>query len=790
MRCNRSTQRARVGAVRTRPSAAQRVPGGGEEMTLGERLKGFVGERKQAALAAEWLERWSERKEARKGKGWTLDTVTSSFSRCFNDQPEGVRFFFGDRARAVLLFEVLAVPPEERDELLVLADLAMKTGAARPAQLVVDLTAWTGDRDLSDALFLAVEKQILEPHRKLLPVVLVMTEEQYRWLPRTFDDFGDDVRKERVKECERARERVMALAEDQGLVLAPYPLPVFERWVATSFRGRELRFEPADALAVFAERGELPRLPAVEHDLASLGGIEPASEPLPEDPLALRRLMVDLCVEERVSAMKQSAAVRLGWAHKLGITVTSTERERIEAEISALDARLEIDAEPGDEAALEGLLARARRRPVETTAMRVGDVIHILNPTAQSLEVESHPRITVHRIDVPVPALVRLLNELDTWTEDDLLDDPLLEHVVERLDPRGEERLAMLHARAQVMVSRTTRLRGGERVDDWKTPLGALLAEDPPEAMLRLHGVDNQDDYNRQKENARRFLLRKQGGWANDENTDKRLRHAVPLDDLIVSREDQVLGCKWSNEDKVTERKGVQQIVLESDPIRARDPAHWLDLLECSAACGGHSLDGFAIVQRFGGSVLGNSPSWENEVTNLGTVFWREADRELALAWLSLRRSLGGESIRLRDGSMLALLGGGIFAEFTVRQHSSRMKRSGTRASLLLPVYYETAKLRSGEWALRWHPQPLTIPIVSHLAETTSRYDASTHIGPSLPRAIRLEGHGIVADVTFRYSPLFTSPGQGLAPSIAAAAAAASATNASATDDDDRRRRD
>ncbi|MDC3958537.1 hypothetical protein KEG38_32075 [Polyangium jinanense] len=293
-----------------------------------------------------------------------------------------------------------------------------------------------------------------------------------------------------MKERERARERVMVLAEDQGLVLAPYPFPVFERWVVTSFDRRELRFEPADALSVFAERGELPRLPTVEHDLASLGGIKPAEEKLPDDPFALRRLMVDLCVEERANGMKQSAAVRLGWARKLGITATSTERERIEVEIAALDAQIEVDAKRGNEAALEALLARARRRPVDTTAMRVGDVIHVLNPKALPAKVETHPRIAVHRIDMPAPALVRLLNELDTWTEDDILDDPLLEHVIERLDPRGEERLAMLHARAQVMASRTMRVRQREGVDDWKTPLAALLAEDPPEAMLRVCFVD------------------------------------------------------------------------------------------------------------------------------------------------------------------------------------------------------------------------------------------------------------------------------------------------------------
>ncbi|MDC3958538.1 hypothetical protein KEG38_32080 [Polyangium jinanense] len=186
--------------------------------------------------------------------------------------------------------------------------------------------------------------------------------------------------------------------------------------------------------------------------------------------------------------------------------------------------------------------------------------------------------------------------------------------------------------------------------------------------------------------------------------------------------------------------------------------------------------------------MIGDVPSWEAKDLTIAGSVWREADRELALAWLSLRRILAGESIRLRDGSVLALLGDGIFAELSIHSHSPRVERTKLRASLLMPIHYEWSKVKRAGWDWRWVLHSFLKPVISHLAETESQYNASTHIGPSLPRAIRLEGHGLVADITFRYSPLFTSSGHRTAPSIATAAAAASITNAAATDDDDRRR--
>ncbi len=750
-------------------------------MTLGERLKGYVGDRKQAALAAGWLARWSERKEPRKGKAWTLETITSSFSRCFNDQPEGVRFFFGERARAVLLFDVLEVPTKARDELLALADTAMRTGTARPAQIIIDLTEWSGDRDKCDALFLAVEKEILKPFRKLVPVVLLMTEDQYRYLPRTFDDFGDDVRTERIKESERARDRVMVLAEDQGLVLTPYSFPVFERWVATKYHKRELSFEPADALLIFAERGELPRLPDVAHDLANLGKIDVVNKELPNDAQSLRRLMPDLCNEERVIAMNEAPGVRLGWAQKLGITVTSTERERVEAEIAAIVAKIEGGVKTGDAGALQALLARAKRRPVEATAIRVGDAIHVLNPKTIASEVEKHSRVTVHRIEVPTPALVRLLNELDMWTKYDAADDPLLEHVIERIDPKGAERLAMLHARAQVLLSRSMRMREAEPVDDWKTPLQALLAEPLPEASLRLNVVEK-ESYGHQRETL--IVCPPMHDIANALKSRSAPLCLRPADELIAERGTPLLACWRQNDD----RRDPPPILLEGDAKRARDPDRWLDLLEQSPACGGvarkvDKSQGFHIGDQRQSQVH----TWREETLPITKRAWHEADCHLALVWLSLRRAFSNESIRMSDGTVLLPLGGGIVAEIAVFRYLPRILRHGIRASLEMTIHYENISRDRNERHYAWVEQPFTIPIVSHRADTTSHYKASTEIGPHLPPSIRLEGHGVVAEITFRYSPLFVGSNQGTAPSIAAASAAAFATG-TAFDDAERQR--
>ncbi|HRI72635.1 MAG TPA: hypothetical protein PK156_50710, partial [Polyangium sp.] len=552
-------------------------------------------------------------------------------------------------------------------------------------------------------------------------------------------------------------------------------------WVATKYHKRELSFEPPDALLVFAERGELARLPDVAHDLATLGKIEIVNKELPKDSQALRRLMPDLCDEKRVTAMNEAPGVRLGWANKLGITVTSTEPERIEAEIAALAAQIQSGVNAGDAEKLEALLARAKRRPVEATAMRVGDAIHVLNPKAIANEVEKHPRVTVHRIEVPTPALVRLLNELDTWTKYDAADDPLLEHVIERIDPKGAERLAMLHARAQVLLSRTMSMREAEPVDDWKTPLEALLAEPLPEASLRLDVIDKRGSYESKGETL--IVCPPMRDIAKA--LQSRGVHLCfgPANETIADRRAPLLAC-WRNDDD-----GEPSIVLARDAKWARDPNHWLDLLEVSPACGGVARK----VENSDRHSHWNQRQsqfhkWREETLPITKRAWHEADCHLALVWLSLRRAFSNESIRLGDGTVLLPLGAGIVAEIAVHRYLPRVPRSGIRASLEMTIHYENTKKHDRYATYEWIEQPFTAPVVSHRADTTfSYYNAATQMGPHLPSSIRLEGHGVVAEITFRYSPLFVGAIPNPAPSIAAASAAAFATG-TAFDDAERQR--
>lgn len=396
------------------------------------------------------------------------------------------------------------------------------------------------------------------------------------------------------------------------------------------------------------------------------------------------------------------------------------------------------------------------------------------------------------RVNVEIPglkalsadsALVRLLNELDTWTKYDAADDPLLEHVIARVDPNGAERLAMLHARARILLSRTMRMREAVPVDDWKTPLQTLLAEPLPKASLRLNVVDKRSD------NDQRQVALIVCPPMHDIAKALQFRGAPlclrPADEVVAERAAPILAC-WRQKDD----HGDPAILFETDDERARDPNRWLDLLEVSPACGG-------VAKRIEDSERNHHwnerqsqfHKWREATLPITKHAWHEADCQLALVWLSLRRALSNDSILLRSGAVLVPLGAGIVAEIWVYRHKPRIPQYKSRASLELTMHYEdTNTNRYGSKVWDWVEQPLTIPVVSHRADTTfSYYNAATPMGPHLPPSIRLEGHDVVAEITFRYSPLFVGSNQGATPGIAAASAAAFATGA-AFDDDERQR--
>lgn len=128
-------------------------------MTLGERLNTYLAAtgQPQKAIAAEWLERFQKRNPK---ESWKLDSVISSLNRCLKEQKAGVKFFFGyDAQRADLLFDILAIPQAEHDELRGLARECMEKEGDVTCRLVIDATTWCASREHSEPLVDFVSKQ-------------------------------------------------------------------------------------------------------------------------------------------------------------------------------------------------------------------------------------------------------------------------------------------------------------------------------------------------------------------------------------------------------------------------------------------------------------------------------------------------------------------------------------------------------------------------------------------------------------------------------------------------------
>lgn len=114
-------------------------------MTLGERLSSYVTAlgQKQEAIAADWLERYKLKNPNKQEKEKKLVTVISHLSRCLNDSPEGVKFFFGHGPLPTdCLFELLGVPQDQHEELRRLARECLDKEGAVTCRLVIDATSW------------------------------------------------------------------------------------------------------------------------------------------------------------------------------------------------------------------------------------------------------------------------------------------------------------------------------------------------------------------------------------------------------------------------------------------------------------------------------------------------------------------------------------------------------------------------------------------------------------------------------------------------------------------------
>ncbi len=704
-------------------------------MTLGERLSVYVSERgqKQEAIAAEWLELYAQKNPKEPEK--KPSTVTSHLSRCLNDQPEGVRFFFAkDALRADLLFEILRVPSAEHAELRRLARECLDKEGAVTCRLVIDATTWGATREQAEPLFDALKQIVLHPAEKikLVPVALVLTEEQLDFLPRSYDRLGDWFRREEVKDSQEGWSKVAKLAGDGALVASSRLFQPMERWLAMEDSGKSLSIEPADGIATFLTNSRLPAPPAhVPHDLAQIATVDGKSKaPIPSPPTQRRRMMLALADEGQSAALKLSPSERLALSQALGVKATSTERERLEHELAGLASR--IGAEPKDvtQAELDQLLARAKRRQVEFSLLRVGDELHALNPP-QKVTLPQSPRLKVYLRKSQPPAINRLMAVIDKWTADDYAADRGFVRVIERLDPAGEERLAFLHARACLLWTNGLCIPATpSQLPDWKEGLSRLLAGEPPAAQLRLFVDANARVLSKELgHHMKPCLVLKQElteKWPNfvpaatrsiEDPTATLLQWALSKEPMVLGRQQAV--CLLDSYDRqevnndpwgyqqpkiypaasyysleevrgnygqyglsrqqaqhselLKKLPGLPSVLIPTSWKLLREGDLWLDLFDCSKALGGSSPDP-ASWARVGTEIDNNrlvpirKVTLYEEAVEFPKNIWSDADQDLALCWLALKNALAqGNAVRLHDGIVLLSMGAGLFARINIR---------------------------------------------------------------------------------------------------------------------------
>lgn len=714
-------------------------------MTLTDLLRHhFPQESTQKSIAMDWHDRLSKAG----GKPRSASYVESQISRCLRGEAPAVRFFFAERQRGVLLLDVMGVPDDQRGEILAAADRAMNASGEPPFRLVIDLTRWSRVTTAKQ-LFDAVRVQIVEP-QLLQPAVLLLTDALYDELPRSFDTVKW-LRPEAI-DASDAASRVLELTGGGALLASPVCQVEPERWLAIDYRAdRALILEPGDGLARFARDGTLA-LPAVEHDLASwVTEAAPAGfDPTALDPIELRRLMVKLRDETEAERVDPDPRKRLAMARALGIVAAATPRDRLEAELRIAAAGLGVSDVPAmPDGAFRALIDRARRRPSPQTVVRVGDELHCVNPAPAHPGLD-HPRVRVHRFEPPEPWISQLRAAVADWTVGDFEADPFLVRAMDQLDPDRRDVLALLHARAWLLNARAVRPRSARPVDDWRTAVRAIISENVPEAMLRMAGLDPEQD-------AAFHTLPPDGRAAVelpsiDGDTADRLRHvpspspAVPFGRAAPLQYARPRSDRWSG-------RALTKLVLpagSNDTTGASLDEHWLDAYDAFLArsvFAGHVVSSVDIAQ--------GQEQWP----------WEEADSLLASTWLALRAAIDlAPAVQSTRGSILLGLGSGIAAEIVVTATAHGVGQ--IRAMLNCRHHITT----------------------SNVSLTTSIAAGVDSVKYTVPAGVVLLAGNIRAEIHFTASPILLGVGAPMIPSAAARIAQAAADDAAqraAYDDDD-----
>ncbi len=444
--------------------------------TIARQIENIRAERgcTHQALALEWLERFDPNR-------WKPPTVESHFSRLYKGRDVGFQFFFEDRRRGALLLDVLGFSPEDQERLLEYTTGEIESLGDGKALVVIDLTLFT-IKQIKPCL--RVLEAQLKAQPTLRPVHLIVRENQYEQVPRSWDDTVGASNIHRTEDAVAGEALVRSMATEGSLVAAPWRLDPFERWVALSIEDGALAFEPMDAFGIFARSGLLPGLPAVQQEVVS----EPDEVSLKAARKAivglrgveLHRVMCWLATEPEIGQQPPIDLERTRWRR---VTRVAMGLALDTPTAATLAERLGLELPVEDRARWRQRVDRATRRPYRASAAIVDGVLHLLNPTPGQEKIAGGRAQMVH-VDVEPNAMEMITEETKDWTLFHFADDPYLVQLIDRLDPVGERRIEYLHARASLIWSSALRPAASTHVEDWRATLRALLSAQIPEVWV------------------------------------------------------------------------------------------------------------------------------------------------------------------------------------------------------------------------------------------------------------------------------------------------------------------
>ncbi|PRQ02025.1 hypothetical protein [Enhygromyxa salina] len=746
-------------------------------MNVQNELRRYIGDRPSKQIAMTWHERWQAGHPEFTNKP---SSVEAQFSRCVNLAPTGLRFFFGQRVRADLLFEILGVPTEEQAALWDTVQ-ALLSGASAPPKVVIDLTPFSSAEDQA-ALFEGLP--VLLMGLELGPLSLVLTKGQADRTPLGVANL-DGVKLDTVESVDLAWPRVEELADEGTLVVsrAQYERP--EHWLAMDIVARKIELYPPDGLADFARDGALPEVGAVDHPLADVGVVAEAPAKLPESPLERRRVLYELGDETSELCRTRTPQDRAALALALGVEATSTARERLEHELGELGRAachsLGTEAvETVEREQLDRELELRKTRSIQPKVLRVDDELHLLVESCQPLAAEppDSGRVHIHESS-PKVILREFLNELEGWGEEDYLRDPYYDRLLERLAPPDEHKLLFHHARAFLLATGHHPPATPSEPADWRAALDAALTKGPPAAELLLPSrygtekiwgrptqwlntygdprltVEDEDVSWWQYLPSVTTLLRvdrhSQLGFHARGWTFHALQHASSY--RYHEDVDQ-----WGRRESYVfpECRGIVSLrQLASGPI-----ATWQGLVDASGLLPDYLDD--AVLRKEQGTLA----NYKRKLTNnsLGIVecvnsspslfsidaeVWHRADEYLGVLWLALRAAMNRPLFTdLHDGSVFLALGGAVLARLRASTSPSRHGGS-TWVSLSAELNHPD---RDPPAALSWERS-----LTTHRAETGSYV---TQVGLTLPREVIIYSGGYRLSMSFFASALL-SPGLG-----------------------------